>query len=130
LGARDLSRSAGAELAARKALEMANLSGADQVDLVELAAANPVEEMILREALGLARSGDTKPAISPSGGALTGNPLMMTGLIRMGEVFRQLSGQAGERAVGGAKRAIAHASQGHCLQQNLLWVLGHEPRWT
>jgi acetyl-CoA acetyltransferase len=130
LGARDLSRSAGAELAARKALEMANLSGADQVDLVELAAANPVEEMILREALGLAPSGDTKPAISPSGGALTGNPLMMTGLIRMGEVFRQLSGQAGERAVGGAKRAIAHASQGHCLQQNLLWVLGHEPRWT
>ena len=25
----------------------------------------------------------------------------------------------------GARRAIAHAAQGHCLQQNLVWVLGH-----
>ena len=47
-----------------------------------------------------------------------------------GEAFRQLAGQAGEHAVAGARRAIAHATNGHCLQQNLFWVLGTERRWT
>jgi acetyl-CoA acetyltransferase len=55
---------------------------------------------------------------------------MSTGLIRLGEVFRQLAGQAGERAVPGVRRAVAHAAQGHCLQQNVVWVLGAERRWT
>jgi hypothetical protein len=54
---------------------------------------------------------------------------MSTGLTRLGEVFRQLSGRAGERTVPGATRAIAHAAQGHCLQQNVVWVLGTERRW-
>ena len=70
------------------------------------------------------------PVVNPSGGALCGHPIMSTGLIRLGEVFRQLAGQAGERAVPGARRAIAHAAQGHCLQQNVVWVLGAERRWT
>jgi hypothetical protein len=55
---------------------------------------------------------------------------MSTGLIRLGEVFRQLAGQAGARQVPHATRAIAHAAQGHCLQHNLVWVLGTTRRWT
>jgi hypothetical protein len=55
---------------------------------------------------------------------------MMTGLVRLGEAFRQLSGRAGDRTVPGARRAVAHAAQGHCLQQNLFFVLGSERRWT
>jgi acetyl-CoA acetyltransferase len=129
IGARDLSRSASAALAAEKAFAMAGIGGARDVDLVELLATNPAEELILCEALGLdARA--SKPAINPSGGALCGNPVMSTGLVRLGEVFRQMSGRAGERAVPGARRAIAHAAQGHCLQQNVVWVLGTERRWT
>jgi acetyl-CoA acetyltransferase len=129
IGARDLSRSASAALAAEKAFAMAGIDGARDVDLVELLATNPAEELILCEALGLdARA--SKPAINPSGGALCGNPVMSTGLVRLGEVFRQMSGRAGERAVPGARRAIAHAAQGHCLQQNVVWVLGTERRWT
>lgn len=130
LGARDLARSAGACLAAEEALAMAGLPSAGAADVIELAAATPVEEMILREALGLPARGETKPAINPSGGALTGNPLMMTGLIRLGEAFRQLSGRAAEHSVPNARRAIAHAASGHCLQQNLFWVLGSERRWS
>jgi acetyl-CoA acetyltransferase len=130
IGARDLTRSAGAEMAAAKALAMAGLGSAAETDVIELLATNPAEEMILREALGLPASGETKPAINPSGGPITGHPLMMTGLIRMGEAFRQLSGNAGEHAVNGAERAIAHAAQGHCLQQNLFFVLGRDRRWT
>jgi acetyl-CoA acetyltransferase len=129
LGARDLSRSAGATLAVEKALAMAGLGSARHADVVELSAATPVEEMILCEAFGL-DAGASRPSLNPSGGPLCGHPIMMTGLIRLGEAFRQLAGRAGEHAVPGARRALAHAAQGHCLQQNLVFVLGDERRWT
>jgi acetyl-CoA acetyltransferase len=127
LGARDLTRSAGTKLAAEQAFAMAGLARAVDVDVVELMAVNPVEELILCEALGLDPTA-AKPALNPSGGALCAHPVMNTGLIRLGEAFRQLSGRAGARGVPGAKRAIAHAAQGHCLQQNVVWVLGAERR--
>jgi acetyl-CoA acetyltransferase len=127
LGARDLSRSAGARLAAEKALAMAGVARARDVDVVELAATTPVEELILLEALGIDGDG---PTVNASGGPLCGHPFMMTGAIRLGEAFRQIAGRAGGHAVPGARRAIAHAAQGHCLQQNLFFVLGAARRWT
>lgn len=130
LGARDLTRSASTELAARRALDMAGLAHASDVDVIELSSATPVEEMILREALGLSPRGEGRPSINPSGGPACGHPYMMAGAVRIGEVFRQLSGRAGAHAVAGAERGIAHATQGHCLQQNLVMVLGAERRWT
>jgi acetyl-CoA acetyltransferase len=130
LGARDLTRSASAALATERALAMAGLGSARATDLIELVGATPVEEMILLEAMGLERTAGPRPAINPSGGALCGHPIMMTGLIRLGEVFRQLSGQAAARSVPGARRALAHAAQGHCLQHNIVWVLGTDRRWT
>lgn len=129
LGGRDLSRSASAALAAQKAFAMAALKDASEVDVVELFAVTPVEELILCEALGLNLKA-SRPAINPSGGVLCGNPIMSAGIIRMGEVFRQLSGRADGRAVAGARRGIAHATQGHCLQQNIIWVMGTERRWS
>jgi acetyl-CoA acetyltransferase len=129
LGARDLSRSAGTRLAAEKAFAMAGLKGAMEADVVEFLATNPAEALILCEAFGLDPRAD-RPAINPSGGPLCGHPIMSTGLIRLGEVFRQLSGRAGDRQVAGARRGIAHAAQGHCLQQNLVFVLGTERRWS
>jgi acetyl-CoA acetyltransferase len=128
LGARDLCRSAGAKLAAEQAYAMAGLSRARDVDVVELMATNPVEELILCDALGLDPDA-AAPVLNPSGGALCAHPIMSTGLVRLGEVFRQLAGRAGERGVPDARRAIAHAAQGHCLQQNVVWVLGTERRW-
>jgi acetyl-CoA acetyltransferase len=129
IGARDLTKSASTVLAAKKAFAMAGIAGASDVDVIELHAQNPVHEMIVLEALGLdARS--PKPAVNPSGGALCADPIMSTGLIRLGETFRQLSGTAGDHAVSGPKRALAHGMQGHCLQQNIVWVLGTERRWS
>ena len=130
LGARNLSRSQGTELATKKALAMAGLGSADEVDLIELSAATPTEEMILREAMQMPARDKTKPVLNPSGGPMTGHPWMMTGLIRLGETFRQLSGRAADHAVAGARTAIAHATQGSCLQQNVVWVLGNERRWS
>jgi len=129
LGARDLSRSASTQLAAQNALRMAGLQSAGDVDVVEVSAATPAEQLIVCESIGLDAQA-SRPAINPSGGPLCGHPLMMTGGIRVGEVFRQLSGRAGERAVPNARRGIAHATQGHCLQHNLIWVLGAERRWS
>jgi acetyl-CoA acetyltransferase len=129
LGARDLSRSASAKLASERALAMAGLASASVADVVEMSAATPAEELILSEAMGLdARA--PRPAINPSGGPLVGHPLMMTGLIRLGEAFRQLTGGADGHGIDGAKLAIAHAASGHCLQQNLVFVLGTEKRWS
>jgi acetyl-CoA acetyltransferase len=128
LGARDLSRSTGAQLAAKKATEMAGLGSARDVDVIELGATTPAEELILRETLLIDERVKFRN-VNPSGGPLCGHPLMMTGLIRLGEAFRQLSGRAGAHAVPHARTAIAHAAQGHCLQQNLFFVLGSERRW-
>ena len=96
--------------------------------MIELCSATPAEELILREAIGV-QAGD-RPVLNPSGGPLCGHPLMMTGLMRLCEAFRQLAGRAGAHAVPNVRRAIAHAAQGHCLQQNLFFVLGSERRWT
>jgi len=129
LGSRDLTQSASTAKAAAEALEMAGIKSAAGLDVAELSAVNPVEEMIVREALGLAPTNDSKPAINPSGGPLAGNAVMITGLVRLGECFRQISGTAAN-PVKGARLGLAHATQGHCLQQNLVFVLGDERRWS
>lgn len=129
LGGRDLTRSAGTRLATERALAMAGVSSAREADVVELSGVTPVEELILCEAMGLeARA--SRPAVNPSGGPLAGNAYMSTGLIRLGEAFRQLCGRADAHAVPDTGLAIAHATAGHCLQHNLVWVLGSERRWT
>jgi acetyl-CoA acetyltransferase len=129
LGGRDLSRSASTRLAAEKAFAMAGMQQAGEADIVELFAVTPAEELLLCEALGLDPHAP-RPVLNPSGGALCGHPIMSSGALRLAEAFRQLSGRAGERTVEGARRAIAHATQGHCLQHNLIWVLGCERRWA
>ncbi len=107
LGIRDLTASPSTELAARKA----GASGGP-FDVAELHAPFSHQELILRDALGLNRG----TAINPSGGALAANPVMAAGLIRIGEAARRIID-------GTADRAIAHATSGPCLQQNLVCVL-------
>ncbi len=110
LGQRDLTTSPSSTLAA----ERAGL-GQRSVDLAELHAPFAHQEIILREAMGL---GDDVN-INPSGGALAANSLMTAGLIRFGEAAsRILSGDAG--------RALAHTSNGVCLQHNLVAILEGE----
>ena len=107
LGVRDLTKSASTTQAA----EAAGV-GNGPVDVAELYAPFSHQELILREALGL--NGTTK--INPSGGALAGHVFMAAGLTRIGEAAsRIIDGSAG--------RAVAHATSGPCLQQNLVCVL-------
>ena len=46
--------------------------------------------------------------VNPSGGVLCANPYGAAGLIRAAEAALQLRGEAGQRQVSGARRALAH----------------------
>ncbi|HKH24958.1 MAG TPA: lipid-transfer protein, partial [Acidimicrobiales bacterium] len=107
LGVRDLATSPSTRLAA----EAAGVADGP-VDLAELHAPFTHQEVLVREALGLSHG----VTINPSGGPLAANPIMAAGLIRIGEA-------AGRIQRGDANRAVAHATSGPCLQQNLVCVL-------
>lgn len=112
LGVRDLTDSPSTRLAAERA-------GAFErpVDTAELHAPFTSQEVVLRKAL---RLGD-QVTVNPSGGALAANPVMAAGLIRLGEAAARIHRGASERA-------LAHATSGPCLQQNLVAVLEGDPR--
>ena len=94
----------------RIAAEAAGL-GSGPVEVAELQAAFTHEELLLAHVLGL---GDSTQ-INPSGGALKSNPIMATGLCRIGS--------AADHIFGGGNRALAHSTSGPCLQQNLICIL-------
>ena len=104
-GLRDLTRSPSTALAA-DALDL------DGIDTAELHAPFSHQELILRTELGLADD----VAVNPSGGALAGNPMFAAGLVRIGEAARRVG-------TGTSDKALAHATSGPVLQQNLLCVL-------
>ncbi|MFE5107946.1 thiolase domain-containing protein [Streptomyces sp. NPDC056663] len=110
VGVRELTDSPSARLAAERA-------GAFErpVDTAELHAPFTSQEVVLRRALGL----DDSVRVNPSGGALAANPMMAAGLIRLGEAAARI--HRGE-----SDRALAHATSGPCLQQNLVAVLEGE----
>ncbi|WP_373079819.1 thiolase domain-containing protein [Zhongshania sp.] len=107
IGSRDLSRSVSTEIAG----EAAGVSNGP-VDVAELYAPFSHQEIILKRALGLSE----ETVINPSGGVLAGNVMMASGLSRIGEVAMRI-------IRGEAKRGVAHATSGPCLQQNLVTVL-------
>ena len=100
LGVRDLTKSPSTEAAAKRA-------GASGLDAAFLHVPYPHQELVLRSALGL--NGQTvDTAVGPT---------MVGGLERFAAAAAAISS-------GKAKRAVAHATSGPCLQQNLVAVLG------
>jgi acetyl-CoA acetyltransferase len=104
-GLRDLTRSPSTALAAG-ALDL------EGVDTAELHAPFSHQELVLRNELDLADD----VAFNPSGGALCGNPMFAAGLVRIGEAARRVG-------TGTSDKALAHATSGPALQQNLLCTL-------
>jgi acetyl-CoA acetyltransferase len=105
LGGRDLTTAPSAASAGQAA-------GAAGVDVAELHAPFTHQELLLRAALGLGQ----EARISPSGGALCGNPMFAAGLARIGLAAREI-------IAGRADRALGHATSGPALQQNLVCVM-------
>ncbi|MBX7159936.1 MAG: thiolase domain-containing protein [Acidimicrobiia bacterium] len=106
LGVRDLTVSESTRIAAEKA----SASGA--FDVAELHAPFTHQSLILEDALDLGPD----VTINPSGGALAANPIMVAGLTRIGEAAQRILDAS-------AGRALAHATSGACLQQNMVCVL-------
>jgi len=108
IGSRDLTNAPSAAAAGRAA----GGSPLARVQVAELHAPFTHQEIILRRALGL--SDDV--TISPSGGALCGNPMFAAGLARIGHAARAIMS-------GRADLALGHATSGPALQQNLVCQL-------
>lgn len=110
LGLRDLTTSTSTRASAQAS---GALDGA--IDFAEVHAPYAHQELILADAIGI----DDGSKINRSGGSTAANPFMVAGLARIGEAFRQIN-------AGNGNRALAHATQGPCLQQNLVCVLEGE----
>ena len=89
--------------------------GDGPIEVAELQAAFTHEELLLRSVLEL---GDDV-LVNASGGALAANPIMASGLCRIGH--------AADHILGGGHRALAHSTSGPCLQQNLICILEGTP---
>ena len=112
LGLRTLTDSPSTRLAAERAGAFAGPAP----DLVEYHAPFTSQDALLRRILPIG----PQTSVNPSGGALAANPMMVAGLTRIGEAASRLSRGEG-------RRAIAHATSGPLLQQNLVAVLEVEP---
>jgi acetyl-CoA C-acetyltransferase len=137
LGDREISKAVALTKAAKKAFSMAGISNpASEIDVAEVYDAFTYQELMWLEAMGLSQDGKAgmnlekglyglkgRFPVNPSGGLLSGHPVIAGGLIRIAEIVKQLRGEAGEYQVEGAKRGIAHGVNGLCGQSHCVWVL-------
>jgi len=134
LGDRDLASNFALKKAAEKAYRMAGIKNpVDEFDVAELNDAYAYQLPMWAEGMGLAEDskggqwiddgGMEKQNINLSGGMLNGNPLMLGGLARTLECVLQLRGEAEERQVKGAAKAVAHGTTGAAGQHHAVITL-------
>ncbi|MDS1139775.1 thiolase family protein [Pusillimonas sp. SM2304] len=100
--------------------------GPKDLDVIELHDAFSIAELVYYEALGLCPPGESANylrqgkttyggdvVVNPSGGLLSkGHPVGASGVAQAVEIYWQLTGQAGQRQVDGAKRGLSHVTGG------------------
>jgi len=134
LGERDLAGNFALERAAQRAYAMAGIDDpATAFDVVEIADQYAHQLPQYAEGLGLCAAGaggqwlaDGGPDthnVNRSGGMLAGNPLILGGLARAAEAVIQLRGEAGDRQVPNAQRALAHGATGPAGQLQTVLTL-------
>ncbi len=140
LGQRNLAELTSLRSAAQRAYAMAGLrQPLAELDVAELHDVTAYHELMAYEALGFCAAGEGARLIAegrtgpdgalpcnPSGGSLSDNPYFATGLVRVAEAARQVTGQAGACQVPGARLALAHASSGFAAQGNSVFILSGE----
>ncbi|WP_026917465.1 thiolase domain-containing protein [Gordonia shandongensis] len=107
-GARDLTRSESTATAAATAFG----DRSRDVDVAEIHAPYTHQELIVAREIGLGE----RTRINPSGGALAANALFTAGLQRIGYAAHEI-------LAGRAETAVAHATAGPLLQQNMVVAL-------
>ena len=140
LSNRDLTKLTSLKKAAASAYQMAGITDPfTDLDLLEVTERCAHEELMIYEALGLAREGkggellhngvtfaDGELPVNASGGALGADPICATGLVRVVECCKQINNEADTHQVPGVKRALAHGQFGICAQKNTVVILGGE----
>lgn len=138
LGDRDLADANALDMAASAAYEMAGITDpVSEIDVAEVYDAFSYMELMWYEGLGfcvpgaggrLIDKGVTEMTgrlpVNPSGGLLSGHPVIVGGLIRLAEACLQVRGDAGEHQVKGVKTALAHGVNGACGQSHCVWIVG------
>lgn len=136
---RDLSKLESLQKSAKRAYAMAGVSDPyREIDFAEVTERFSHQELMIYEALGIAREGRGKNLlnngvtwsdgdfpVNPSGGALSGDAVCATGLYRLVEAVKQIRGEA-ENQISGVKRALVHSQWGIAAQKNVVLVLGGE----
>lgn len=134
LGDRDLASNFSLKNAAQRAYAMAGIKDPKkEVQIFELCDHAAYQLPMWAEGVGIADEGKggkwiddggmEKFNVNMSGGQLNGNPLLLGGAARAIECYYQLSGQAGERQVKGAKKAVAQAATGGAGQHQAVIVM-------
>ena len=134
LGDRDLASNFALKKAAQRAYRMAGISDPKkEFDIAELNDAIAYQLPMWAEGLGLAdenQGGEWVASgaldaqhVNLSGGMLNGNPIMLGGLARATEAILQLRGEAGDRQVEGAAKAVAHGTTGPAGQHHAVIIL-------
>jgi acetyl-CoA C-acetyltransferase len=134
LGDRDLTSNFALTSAAKRAYKMAGIEDPKTAfDVVELSDTCAYQLPMWAEGVGLVDKGSggkwidnngmDAGGVNPSGGMLAGNPIMLGGLARALEGILQLRGDAGDRQIDGAKRALAHGTTGPAGQHHAVIIL-------
>jgi len=134
LGDRDLAGNFSLKNAAQRAYEKAGIKDPrKEIQVFELSDHAAYQLPMWAEGVGIADEGkggawidgggmDTFN-VNLSGGQLNGNPLLLGGAARAIECYYQLAGQAGDRQVKGAKKALAQAATGGAGQHQAVIVM-------
>ena len=134
LGDRDLTANFALRKASRRAYDRAGIKHPEkELDLFEVSDQYAYQLPLWMEGLGLCdeggggawidQGGPEKMNVNPSGGMLSGNSLILGGLVRAAEATLQLRGEAGERQAGNPERALAHGVMGPAGQFHSVVIL-------
>ncbi len=134
LGDKDLTSNFALKNASKRAYEKAGIKDPTKdISVFELSDHAAYQLPMWAEGVGIAGEGQggkwiddggmDKFNVNLSGGQLNGNPLLLGGAARAIECYYQLSGQAGDRQVRGAKRALAQAATGGAGQHQAVIVM-------
>ncbi|MCP4690000.1 MAG: thiolase family protein [Desulfobacterales bacterium] len=134
LGDRDLSSNFALKKAAGLAYKRAGIDDPKSAfDVIEVSDQYAYQQPMWMEGLGVCdegrggqwidENGPERSRVNMSGGMLAGNPMILGGLVRAAEAALQLMGEAGERQVENAKRALAHGVMGPAGQFHSVVVL-------
>ena len=136
-GDRDLADCDSLVFAAKKAYSMAGITNpVKEIEVAEISENFSYQELLWMEGLGFCQRGEGgqlvdrgvtqmkgKLPVNPSGGLLSGVPVIVAGMARVAEAALQLRGECGDHQVSGAKVALAHGTSGVCGQMHTVFLL-------